>query len=319
MTTKTSATLFSGIGGSSQGLKSAGFIPQYAIDSNQGAVDIYRLNHDTPITLINDVRSVDYDKLPPVNLLQASPVCKNYSNAKTQRQETPDDLSTAIAVVSAARHADNVLIENVPGYYGSTAFAGLKKGLVDIGFIYNHTVRINAADYGNPASRDRGYGMFSRKNFSVTLPERRSKNWADVLLDQPYLWIPSILTDKQLSVYNGLLKIEQFGLIAIDRCGYYEVPKVHYRSSHYPCIKAHSHHDGKKLKHSWYGNVGSYRSYMDFVYNGQSYSVTPRLLGLLNGFPLEYNWGEMRNQAATGIGNCAVPDVVEMLANCFEV
>jgi site-specific DNA-cytosine methylase len=107
-------------------------------------------------------------------------------------------------------------------------------------------------------------------------------------------------------------------MLAIERCGYYNrKPKVYKSSSQYPCIKSCSHHDGKKVKPG-YGKIGCYRSYMDFIYKGQSYSVTPQLLGILNGFPVDFDWGENKAQAAAAIGNAVVPRMAELIARDLD-
>jgi site-specific DNA-cytosine methylase len=56
---------------------------------------------------------------------------------------------------------------------------------------------------------------------------------------------------------------------------------------------------------------------MDFVHEGKSYSITPQLLGVLNGFPVDYDWGTNRAQAAAGIGNAVVPRMAEILSSCL--
>jgi site-specific DNA-cytosine methylase len=56
---------------------------------------------------------------------------------------------------------------------------------------------------------------------------------------------------------------------------------------------------------------------MDFVVEEQMYSVTPQLMGVLNGFPIDYQWGEDRAQAAAGIGNAVVPRMAEILGRCL--
>lgn len=57
---------------------------------------------------------------------------------------------------------------------------------------------------------------------------------------------------------------------------------------------------------------------MDFTYKGQSYSITPQLLGVLNGFPIDYKWGEDRAQAAAAIGNTVVPKLAEIISSCLK-
>lgn len=316
---KTFATLFSGVGGSDLGISNADFQPTYAIEWNQGAIDIFKTNHSTPTVIHADVNSVYYTKLPSLDLLWASPVCCNYSGANHNRGETAEDMYSAYSVVRAAKQANSLIIENVPAYFNSGSYRAISELMRLDGMIYQNTYRLNAARYGNPASRDRTYAVLSRGFFKLELPEESNTNWTEELLKYQEHWIKSELTNAQYLAWNNHTQTSKnslLGVFAIERCGYYKSPKVYSNLDTFPCIKSHSHHDGKNPKPG-YGKIGSYRSYMDFIYEGQSYSVTPQLLGVLNGFPIDYKWGENRAQAAAAIGNCVVPHMAEIVSSCL--
>lgn len=312
---KTFATLFSGIGGSETGLTNAGYEPVYAIDHNKGALDILTANHEIPTVIHGDVNTVEFHSLPSIDLLWASPVCCSFSGANHRRGETIDDMRSAYAIVHAARRSKSVIVENVPEYLNSDSYRAIKELLELDGLIFNREIICNAANFGNPASRKRFYSIFSRDFFKLQLPVESSTNWIDELLKYREHWVESKLTEKQQTVVDGLSPLVM-GAIAIERCGYYGTPSVYVNRGGYPCIKSHTHHDGKNPKPG-YGKIGSYRSYMDFIHEGQSYSVTPQLLGVLNGFPIDYKWGTNRAQAAAGIGNAVVPRMAQILGNCL--
>lgn len=314
---KTFATLFSGIGGSEVGLSNAGFQSTYAIEWNQGAIEILKANHNKSTVIHADVNSVDYTNLPSVDLLWASPVCCNYSRANHKRGETAEDMYSAYSVIRAAKQANSLIIENVPAYFNSDSYRAISKVLRLDGMVYQNTYRLNAARFGNPASRDRAYGIFSRDFFKLELPPESQTNWAEELLKYQKYWKESKLTKNQLNAIDAdCSKPIPGSIYAVERCGYYKVPNIYNRLSAYPCIKSHSHHDGKNPK-ATYGKIGSYRSYMDFIYEDQSYSVTPQLLGVLNGFPIDYKWGDNRAQASAGIGNCVVPIMSQIVSSCL--
>jgi len=307
---KTYGELFTGIGGASQGLKTAGYHGSWAVEWNQGAIDILKANHDIDRVIHGDVCEVNYETLPEVDLLWASPVCCSFSGANHKRGETELDIRSAQAIIRAASRARSVLVENVPAYSNSDSFSKIHFALVNSGFLYSSTMTLNAADYGNPSSRNRFYAIFSRSPIqNVELPKSRS-NWADELMKYQDCWEPSKLTANQQASIDAS-RVE--GLFAIERCGYYGTPKIIQSSAVFPCIRSHTSHDGKNPKPG-YGKIGSYRRRCDFVYDGQSYALTPQLLGVLMGFPIDYGWGENRAQAAAGIGNSCAIAMVTMLA-----
>jgi DNA-cytosine methyltransferase len=308
---------FAGIGGASKGLANAGYKPAYVVEWNKSAIDILTANHDVPIAIRADVCSIDYKTLPEVDLLWASPVCCNFSGANHQRGETADDMRSAYAVIHAARRSQSVIIENVPTYFSSNSYRAIKELLQLDGLIFYNTYRLNAARFGNPASRDRTYAVFSRSFFKLKLPQEYQVSWIDKLIEYQEYWQKSKLTKNQEIASRLHCTNATSDIFAIERCGYYKFPKVYHSRDYYPCIKSHTHHDGKNPK-AEHGKIGSYRSYMDFIYEGQSYSITPQLLGVLNGFPINYKWGANRAQAAAGIGNAVVPRMAEIMGKMLS-
>jgi len=313
MQLKTYGTLFSGVGGSDLGLSKSGLKGLYAIEWNRSALDILEANHFVNHAINEDVRAIEFGDLPNVDLLWASPVCCNFSNAKHDKEESLDDIECAAAIVRAAVYSEVVIIENVPNYYRSESFKKLSDGLGEIGYHHYTNHRLNAARFGNPSSRDRSYGIFSRAFHRLELPPESRTSWVDELLKYREFWVESKLTEKQLLAIDAdQSKPIPGSIYAIERCGYYKYPDIYNRLSPYPTIKSHSHHDGKNPKPGC-GKIGSYRSYMDFVYQEQSYSMTPQLLGVMNGFDISYSWLDNRGQAAAGIGNTVVSHMAQIL------
>lgn len=315
---KTYGELFAGIGGASQGLSYAGYKAEYAIEWNQGAIDILKANHDINTIIHGDINCVNFEGLPEVDLLWASPVCCSFSGANHHRGETVDDMMSAYAIVRAARRSKSVIIENVPEYLNSDSYRAIKELFELDGLIFNREIICNADNFGNPASRKRLYSIFSREFVRGDLPQEFPTNWADELLKYRQYWVESKLTERQENAINGDRSNPITGSVyAIERCGYYKYPTIYNRLSSYPCIKSHTHHDGKNPKLG-FGKIGSYRSYMDFVHECKPYSITPQLLGVLNGFPIDYDWGSNRAQAAAGIGNAVVPRMAQIMAEMLN-
>lgn len=311
---KTYGELFAGCGGASLGLHRAGYEPSFVVEWNQGALDILTTNFKVPYVLLEDVCKVEYTDLPEVDLLWASPVCSNYSKAKRNAKEDQADLDCASAIARASERTNTLVIENVDKYFQGQAFLDLKRTLTIAEFDHFQSYTLNAADYGNPASRKRTYAIFSRQPFTLDLPARGWVPWSETLIAHRSMWVESKPTVRQ---WNAVRKLEQEGIIknmiAVQRCGYYgETPRVTFSYNFFPCIKSHSHHDGKRPRPG-YGKIGGYRSFMDIYYEKQFFSITPQLLGILNGFPAGYRWGANKAQAAAAIGNAVVPQMAKIL------
>lgn len=312
--TKTYGELFAGCGGASLGLKNAGYQAAYVVEWNKGALDILAANHEVNYVIHEDVCKVDYSQLPEVDLLWASPSCQNYSLANPKRGETDSDKHSATAITLAAQYAETVVIENVLSYFKGEVFEFNHRQLTSIGFSNFASVSLDAADCGNPAARKRTYAIFCRQPIIFDFPAKARMPWSTALLAHRAMWVESQPTERQ---WNVVRKLEQQGetqnMVAVQRCGYYgDTPKVFFSSNPFPCIKSHPHHDGKRPRPG-YGKIGGYRSFMDFYFGGQFYSITPQLLGILNGFPADYCWGENRAQAAAAIGNAVVPRMAEVI------
>jgi site-specific DNA-cytosine methylase len=320
----TSMELFSGIGGSSLGLSRAGYNSLCHVEWNLGSLNIHGLNLKSGKAIHADVTKVQYNELPEVDLLWGSPVCCSYTNANPNKGEKDRDIENAKAVVRAASRSSSVAIENVPGYLGSDSFRYINDRLIESGKHYTLQLKIQASDFGNPSSRTRLFALYSQ--FPIlpadNMPSARC-DWFKLIQENVSLLERSVLTDNQkkaiqFSRNNGDLGFYDISFI-VERAGYYGTPKI-YLPEHnsYPCIKAASHHTGLRNAKEGYGSIGRYRRYMDVVINNQSFTVTIPMLGLLMGFPVDYNWGEDKAQAGAGIGNAVVPCVAEYVASLFQ-
>ena len=152
-------TYFSGGGLVEEGLK--GIIdPVVAVEYDRKISGVYRNNFGQHIVTA-DVRDVDPKELVKhidgeVEYFHASPVCKNYSQAKSNGGEVELDKETA---KSTADFIDSVkprvvTIENVKGYKDSEAMKIITQALDKNGYKWDADV-YNAADYGGYTSRER--------------------------------------------------------------------------------------------------------------------------------------------------------------------
>lgn len=169
-------TYFSGGGLVEEGLK--GIIdPVVAVEYDRQISGVYRNNFGQHIVTA-DVRDVDPKELVKhidgeVEYFHASPVCKNYSQAKSNSGEVELDKETAKSTADFidAVKPRVVTIENVKGYKDSEAMKIITQALDKNGYTWDSDV-YNAADYGGYTSRER---LIVRAVKDGELPEKPKK------------------------------------------------------------------------------------------------------------------------------------------------
>ena len=194
-------TYFSGGGLVEEGLK--GIIdPVVAVEYDRKISGVYRNNFGQHIVTA-DVRDVDPKELVKhidgeVEYFHASPVCKNYSQAKSNGGEVELDKETAKSTADFidAVKPRVVTIENVKGYKDSEAMKIITQALDKNGYKWDADV-YNAADFGGYTSRER---LIVRAVKDGELPEKpkkqpRKSGWLEAVED-----IIPTLTEKKSGV-----------------------------------------------------------------------------------------------------------------------
>lgn len=194
-------TYFSGGGLVEEGLK--GIIdPVIAVEYDEKISGVYRNNFGQHIVTA-DVRDVDPKELVKqidgeVEYFHASPVCKNYSQAKSNHAEVELDKETAASTAEFinAVKPKVVTIENVKGYKDSDAMKTITDALDANGYTWDADV-YNAADYGGYTNRER---LIVRAVRDGKLPEKPKKmahksGWYEAVAD-----IIPTLTEKKNGV-----------------------------------------------------------------------------------------------------------------------
>lgn len=194
-------TYFSGGGLVEEGLK--GIIdPVVAVEYDEKISGVYRNNFGQHIVTA-DVRDVDPKELVKhidgeVEYFHASPVCKNYSQAKSNHAELELDKETAASTsefINAIK-PKVVTIENVKGYKDSDAMKTITDALDANGYNWDADV-YNAADYGGYTNRER---LIVRAVRDGKLPDKPKKmahksGWYEAVAD-----IIPTLTEKKNGV-----------------------------------------------------------------------------------------------------------------------
>lgn len=198
-------TYFSGGGLVEEGLK--GIIdPVVAVEYDEKISGVYRNNFGQHIVTA-DVRDVDPKEFVKqidgeVEYFHASPVCKNYSQAKSNHAEVELDKETAASTAEFinAVKPKVVTIENVKGYKDSEAMKIITDALDANGYTWDADV-YNAADYGGYTNRER---LIVRAIRDGKLPEKPKKmahksGWYEAVAD-----IIPTLTEKKNGVANWM-------------------------------------------------------------------------------------------------------------------
>ena len=194
-------TYFSGGGLVEEGLK--GIIdPVVAVEYDEKISGVYRNNFGQHIVTA-DVRDVDPKDLVKqidgeVEYFHASPVCKNYSQAKSNHAEVELDKETAASTAEFinAIKPKVVTIENVKGYKDSDAMKTITDALDANGYTWDADV-YNAADYGGYTNRERLIVRAVRDGKLPAKPEKmaRKSGWYEAVAD-----IIPTLTEKKNGV-----------------------------------------------------------------------------------------------------------------------
>ena len=198
-------TYFSGGGLVEEGLK--GIIdPVVAVEYDEKISGVYRNNFGQHIVTA-DVRDVDPKELVKqidgeVEYFHASPVCKNYSQAKSNHAEVELDKETAASTAEFinAVKPKVVTIENVKGYKDSEAMKIITDALDANGYTWDADV-YNAADFGGYTNRERLIVRAVRDGKLPAKPEKMAhkSGWYEAVAD-----IIPTLTEKKNGVVNWM-------------------------------------------------------------------------------------------------------------------
>lgn len=182
-------TYFSGGGLVEEGLK--GIIdPVVAVEYDEKISGVYRNNFGQHIVTA-DVRDVDPKELVKqidgeVEYFHASPVCKNYSQAKSNHAEVELDKETAASTAEFINAVKPrvVTIENVKGYKDSDAMKIITDALDANGYTWDADV-YNAADYGGYTNRERLIVRAVRDGKLPAKPEKMAhkSGWYEAVAD----------------------------------------------------------------------------------------------------------------------------------------
>jgi DNA (cytosine-5)-methyltransferase 1 len=187
--------IFCGAGGSSAGAKAAGAEIVAGIDACRLATGTYKANFPKAkvVTgLLEDVALPDLKRqIGSVDLLLASPECRNHTCARGAAPLDEPSRETALLTIEYARAFQPrwLVLENVIHMRPWFRYNELKNSLRKLGYKLAEHV-LNASDFGVPQSRRRLFLMGDRERkpeFDVP-PEDKDPAAARSILDDPGTW-----------------------------------------------------------------------------------------------------------------------------------
>ncbi len=187
--------IFCGGGGSSAGARAAGTEIVAGIDACRVATDTYSANfpNASVVTgLLEDVAMPDLKRrIGSVDLLLASPECRNHTCARGAAPLNEPSRDTALLTIEYARVFQPrwLVLENVIHMRPWSRYDELKDSLRKLGYKLAEYV-LNASDFGVPQSRRRLFVMADREqkpDFDVP-PEDKDPATAKSILDEPGTW-----------------------------------------------------------------------------------------------------------------------------------
>jgi DNA (cytosine-5)-methyltransferase 1 len=179
-------SIASGMGMHLHGLKKLGGVPAWAIECDSAIAHCYHQNHPGSEVIIKFAQEINFNGLANIDLLVATPSCKNASTLKgNSRGETSEDYAVgeAIALAIESKLPKFVLIENVWGYRLFKSFERIKASLDKHRYYFNY-YHLNAADWGVAQSRKRLYLMAMREGgFLNPTPPNITLGWGEAIAD----------------------------------------------------------------------------------------------------------------------------------------
>lgn len=195
MKTIRAVDLFCGAGGSSTGLDRAcnrldRRLDLVAVNHWAPAIETHSANHPKARHYCEPIDSIDPRKAVPagkLDLLWASPECTHHSNARGGKPMCDQSRSSAWCVLrwATALQIDTILVENVREFESwgplssdgrplkrrrGETFTAWVKALESLGYRVSWRV-LNAADYGDPTTRERLFVQARRGRKPIAWPE----------------------------------------------------------------------------------------------------------------------------------------------------
>lgn len=195
MATVRTLDIFCGAGGSSAGARAAGAEIVSGIDACEIATGTFNANFPEATVVTGRLEDVDLEALKRtigrIDLLLASPECRNHTCAREAAPVDEDSRGTALRTMEYARALRPrwLVLENVIHMRPWSGYPALKASLEELGYTLVEHV-LNASDFGVPQARRRLFLIGDREDRpGFAAPERATEPpTAGSVLDDPGTW-----------------------------------------------------------------------------------------------------------------------------------
>lgn len=214
----TMTDIFSGAGGSSEGMTQAGVSVQVAANHWPVAIATHQVNHPDTEHILANLSEVDWRSFPSTDILWASPSCvwharsggrKQPPAAEEMRRLDPGsiDRATAFAVIAATEvhQYDAIIVENVVEFQAWSLYSWWLDGMRALGY-REQILILDAADVGAAQRRVRYFAIFTRDGAVDLTIERPARKTAAAILDTD----PGKPVTRRLYVSNQIEQISEF-------------------------------------------------------------------------------------------------------------
>ncbi|MBW4677770.1 MAG: DNA cytosine methyltransferase [Desmonostoc geniculatum HA4340-LM1] len=290
--------LFAGGGGVEAGMVEAGIRPLVAVEFDpkkpklSGAIaDTHEKNfHEYGCTVVRrtvqEVSALGFPGFPKnPDFLHASPMCSNFSNAKGEAVETPEDIEMANSVADAIRHLKPKFftLENVRRYRESESFKIIAQALEVEGYIWHGEIMTLL----DSQTRQR-FILCASKGWLPPLPDPiEPAGWYEVISDLIPKMVKSELVSGQKKALEEFLATNEPTPLLIQRTGARGEYKI--KGANSPC--------NTLLRSIFTDGKGSRNKFLDiWLPDGTVKSVSIAAAARLQGFP---DWYEFPSDTAT--------------------
>ena len=327
----TALDLFAGAGGATQGLADAGFAVLGAVENDEAAAKSYRLNHDAPSVVINDIRRVNATWLREtlrleegrLDLLNACPPCQGWSTlGKRDAADLRNDLIGDVWRMIKQLLPRSWLLENVTGLSGDPRLDCLVQAAREIGYGVR-SYQLDAKEFGVPQRRKRlvVIGIHGRaletlpKNLLVKVPAGfdRSTRSAGEAIE-----LANAISQTEDPINRGRRHkehvVERIAAVPVGG-NRFDLPVEHQ-------LECHRRMESRQASAS-YGRIRASQpaptmttrcttpACGSFIHPTENRGITLREAALIQSFPIDYRFFGTYGQVEAQIGNAFPPRMAE--------
>lgn len=160
----------------------------WGIECDHQIASVYSHNHPQSQLILDYVQNVEAKNLPPVDVIIATPSCKNASianAAKGSGEQTNDiEVSKAISALIKEQLPRFFILENVQGYVNFESFKIIRNILAECGY-HSDFQLLNLKDFGIAQNRKRLYLMAALHQFFPPMMQvsEKFKGWYEAIVD----------------------------------------------------------------------------------------------------------------------------------------